>query len=271
MFGWRTDSYTFSPKEYLGIGIAAFLTTIPLGIVFSVAISVLPLPINGPDFQLGLGYVLALVGSVLYFYRKELVAKAYYKPELVKARNEKLLAEMISQQRQMEKQRTDAYEMRLKQYRELIYDYSLLPNMEPTVIQFALAEIKKFSSYQETYAWSNSHLHQLMRIAIHRHQSHAANDEPRSSAEDFYRSRAWKILRANALHRWGDAPCACCNEPFNGKPKHVDHIKPRSKYPHLALEISNLQVMCEDCNIGKGNRHEVDWRTPEQKRRMGAA
>ena len=42
---------------------------------------------------------------------------------------------------------------------------------------------------------------------------------------------------------------------------HVDHIKPRSKYPELELDINNLQVLCEDCNIGKSNIDETDWRT----------
>ena len=40
---------------------------------------------------------------------------------------------------------------------------------------------------------------------------------------------------------------------------HVDHIKPRSKYPKLALVKSNLQVMCEDCNLGKVNTDTIDW------------
>jgi len=41
---------------------------------------------------------------------------------------------------------------------------------------------------------------------------------------------------------------------------HVDHIKPRSRYPELSLEIENLQVLCEDCNMGKSNVFETDWR-----------
>lgn len=87
---------------------------------------------------------------------------------------------------------------------------------------------------------------------------------------DFYRSRQWRSLRAEALHIWGNAPCACCNEPFNGRVKHVDHIKPRSKYPELELKLSNLQVMCEDCNVGKSNHFEIDWRTPAQRKAFGA-
>ncbi|MEI9535768.1 HNH endonuclease [Enterobacter cancerogenus] len=40
----------------------------------------------------------------------------------------------------------------------------------------------------------------------------------------------------------------------------VDHIKPRSKFPHLALEINNLQVLCEDCNKAKSNTDDIKWR-----------
>jgi 5-methylcytosine-specific restriction endonuclease McrA len=52
----------------------------------------------------------------------------------------------------------------------------------------------------------------------------------------------------------------CGTAPTPGKPLHVDHIKPRSKYPELEYEISNLQILCDDCNLGKGNRDEIDWR-----------
>lgn len=77
---------------------------------------------------------------------------------------------------------------------------------------------------------------------------------------EFYRSQAWVALRYKVLTAYG-AKCACCGET-NGA-MHVDHIKPRSKHPHLALEFSNLQVLCEACNMGKGNRDETDWRAKE--------
>ncbi|WP_232796123.1 HNH endonuclease [Citrobacter rodentium] len=41
---------------------------------------------------------------------------------------------------------------------------------------------------------------------------------------------------------------------------HVDHIKPRSLYPHLALDLSNLQIMCNECNVSKSNKDEIKWR-----------
>lgn len=44
---------------------------------------------------------------------------------------------------------------------------------------------------------------------------------------------------------------------------HVDHIKPRSKFPELSLVQSNLQILCADCNLGKSNKDQTDWRTPK--------
>lgn len=43
----------------------------------------------------------------------------------------------------------------------------------------------------------------------------------------------------------------------------VDHIKPLSKFWHLRLERSNLQVLCDECNMGKGAWDETDHRPVE--------
>lgn len=54
----------------------------------------------------------------------------------------------------------------------------------------------------------------------------------------------------------------CGRSPkIHGVVIHVDHIKPRSKFPELALDVNNLQILCEDCNVGKLNRFETDYRT----------
>lgn len=50
----------------------------------------------------------------------------------------------------------------------------------------------------------------------------------------------------------------------------VDHIRPRSRFPELALTESNLQVLCETCNHGKGNWSERDWR-PAHTHKPGLA
>jgi 5-methylcytosine-specific restriction endonuclease McrA len=80
---------------------------------------------------------------------------------------------------------------------------------------------------------------------------------PGMKAQDFYQTREWKELRYKALAKHGNN-CQCCGAP--SKPLHVDHIKPRSKHPELELELDNLQILCEPCNIGKSNKDATDWR-----------
>ena len=80
------------------------------------------------------------------------------------------------------------------------------------------------------------------------------------SSNAFYDSREWRTLRYSALKLHG-AKCQCCNATReDGVKLHVDHIKPRSKYPELELELSNLQILCEDCNLGKSAWDQTDWR-----------
>lgn len=82
----------------------------------------------------------------------------------------------------------------------------------------------------------------------------------------FYGTREWKEARYLALVRSGGR-CLCCGaDRFSGAILDVDHIKPRSKYPELALNQDNLQVLCRDCNEGKGNRDQTDWRRGPLKR-----
>ena len=79
-------------------------------------------------------------------------------------------------------------------------------------------------------------------------------------AEKFYESYEWRQLRYRVLKRDG-AKCALCGATrSDGVKLHVDHIKPLRKNPDLALDINNLQVLCEVCNHGKGNWDETDWR-----------
>lgn len=80
------------------------------------------------------------------------------------------------------------------------------------------------------------------------------------SSDAFLSSYQWRKLRMEALIKYGRR-CMCCGAtPSTGAVMNVDHIKPRKRYPELALEINNLQILCHDCNHGKGNWNETDWR-----------
>lgn len=87
--------------------------------------------------------------------------------------------------------------------------------------------------------------------------------------EAFYKSWEWRQLRMEVLKEHGPR-CQCCgatpaHESMHGKAVRivVDHIKPLSKFWELRLTRSNLQVLCDECNQGKGAWDETDWRETE--------
>ncbi len=85
--------------------------------------------------------------------------------------------------------------------------------------------------------------------------------------DPFLECAEWRVMRMRALERDG-AKCACCGRTAqDGITINVDHIKPRARFPELALTLDNLQVLCDECNHGKGNKFETDWRrTPSRLR-----
>lgn len=109
------------------------------------------------------------------------------------------------------------------------------------------AWVKKHIAWTKAYVEKNKSLP----------QKHKVQDV---SADAFLSSYDWRKLRMQAILRYG-RKCMCCGAtPETGAVIHVDHIKPRKLFPDLALELSNLQVLCHECNHGKGNWDQTDWR-----------
>ncbi len=80
------------------------------------------------------------------------------------------------------------------------------------------------------------------------------------SSAAFLRSYEWRRVRMAAIKKYG-AKCMCCGaSPASGAVIQVDHIKPRRLYPQLALDLDNLQILCAECNHGKGNWDMTNWR-----------
>ena len=73
----------------------------------------------------------------------------------------------------------------------------------------------------------------------------------------FYQSPEWIVLRKRVFEKYGSQ---CMNLECNSRENiHVDHIKPRSKYPSRELEFENLQLLCRTCNLKKGDSDSDDW------------
>jgi len=88
-----------------------------------------------------------------------------------------------------------------------------------------------------------------------------AKPETIAKKTNFYSTWAWRKLRYKAIKHYGGT-CMICGASGQGVVISVDHIKPRSLYPELALDFDNLQIACMPCNMGKSNIDFTDWRQP---------
>jgi hypothetical protein len=97
---------------------------------------------------------------------------------------------------------------------------------------------------------------------------------------DFYRSKEWSTTRGAFLLLCRQEKrlfaCSLCSSelffrssgPVEGKkPLNVDHILPVRYYPELRLDITNLQLLCEECNRTKASmchKEDIEWHIQAQ-------
>lgn len=81
-----------------------------------------------------------------------------------------------------------------------------------------------------------------------------------AAIRNFYDSWEWKRLSFDVKLERG-RKCECCGAKAPDVRIITDHIKPIRHHWHLRLERANLQILCDDCNMGKGSRNETDFRT----------
>ena len=85
----------------------------------------------------------------------------------------------------------------------------------------------------------------------------------RASAE--WRKLRYTALAANAKRHGGTARCELCGRSRrDGAILHADHIEPLSRNWSRRLDPTNIQIMCDTCNLGKSNRDDADFRPPEE-------
>lgn len=62
--------------------------------------------------------------------------------------------------------------------------------------------------------------------------------------------------------------CGICGKTpkEHGVSLEVDHIKPRYKFPELALVGENIQILCKDCHAEKSTKEKIDWHVLQKTR-----
>jgi len=70
---------------------------------------------------------------------------------------------------------------------------------------------------------------------------------------DYY-DEEYRKLRLQVFLRDGEVCVFCGAKPEPGLSLTIDHINPVSKFPELARDVNNLQVLCWDCNQKKSDK-----------------
>ena len=130
-------------------------------------------------------------------------------------------------------------------------DVDFVRSKSPSIQAFVAKEEKKFVANSGGAGKRKAKAHVGFKPTSYRGD---VNDDA------FLKSYQWRSLRMNVLVKFGPR-CQCCGATSaDGVRIHVDHIKPRRTHPHLALVENNLQILCEECNHGKGSWDRTDWR-----------
>jgi len=105
-----------------------------------------------------------------------------------------------------------------------------------------------------------------LQYCFARPKRHRTKHDEWIASREFLVSYEWADIRYDALKKYGGRCKACGIRAGmfgdDGKPAviHVDHIKNRKGWPHLALNLFDLQPLCHLCNKAKDNRDATDWR-----------
>lgn len=97
-----------------------------------------------------------------------------------------------------------------------------------------------------------------INLQLHKHKL-TAHKSYKNKAESFYHSLEWRSIRYEVLKKYNGKCALCGRSAKDGIVLHVDHIVPLSKDWNKRLDINNLQVLCEDCNLGKSNKDCIKW------------
>lgn len=89
--------------------------------------------------------------------------------------------------------------------------------------------------------------------------------------EDYMRYSYWRYINGdyecgtteesqNWVRKHSDNYCPICSDNYSDRGgKTIDHKLPRSQYPWLSMDFSNLWVICKECNIEKAEKNWYEY------------
>lgn len=81
-----------------------------------------------------------------------------------------------------------------------------------------------------------------------------------------FQSREGRKIRDKVLAKQGYCErCYSLKGEKNIFKLEVHHVKPWSKFPELAYDLDNLDVLCADCNKKIGNTGKIDYKRIDKK------
>lgn len=98
----------------------------------------------------------------------------------------------------------------------------------------------------------NDDFHQNARVAYQFARKQYV-DPKYEAFRDSDKGRTWKKQKLVDCNN----RCPECNKLITNSNSSIDHKHPRRHYPWLAWDVSNLWVMCRDCN---NNKSDMKWR-----------
>jgi 5-methylcytosine-specific restriction endonuclease McrA len=153
-------------------------------------------------------------------------------------------------------------------YKEAIHNAYCLENKFHDECSIVEKEIYFFCQYMDMFPEIN-HQDVCFYLSGYKNKKEIKRDKRRDSirksredyndvTNDFYSTDKWKWM-SNKVKRIYGRKCMKCGNDKGAM--HADHILPRSLYPSFEFDIKNLQILCEKCNLEKGNKEQVDYRT----------
>jgi len=165
----------------------------------------------------------------------------------------------------------DKYVLTTTPYKEAIHNAYCLENPQVEKCSIVEKEAFFFCRYMDLFPEIN-HQEVCFYLSGYKNKKEIKRDkrkECRKKAKedyndvtnDFYSTDKWKWISRKVKNLYGRV-CMKCGQDKGIM--HADHILPRSLYPSFEFDIKNIQVLCKKCNLDKGNREQIDYRTKEQ-------